>query len=330
MTTVIFPAVGGRAVGAAPRALRSWAWLGLLPCFAFLALFLIVPAISVFSKSFYDNKGHFGLAALKNAFRGQNLAVFKFSVWLSALSAAIGVVVGTLLAYAAATARRPKWLRSMVTSFSGVAANLGGIPLAFAFIALLGRQGLATKILSAIGIDLYGNGFQLDTTPGGSSANMRRTPRWCGHNSSAPPAPTLATGFPSVRMAASTSPVPPPANREARTRISKMGSSANSSPMLHRRHLPRRRHSAQRPHPSRHSGFGGVPGRQHRAETRFCSGAVRTANHCGPSTRSNARSRLRVHGWWNCMLCAPSSSDLMLPLTARSRYVTALAMCPVA
>ena len=70
------------------------------------------------------------------------------------------------LAYAAASIRRPKWLRSLVTAFSGVAANLGGIPLAFAFIALLGRQGLGTKILDGLGCDLYGNGFQLDTTTG--------------------------------------------------------------------------------------------------------------------------------------------------------------------
>lgn len=170
MTNVVVPAVGGRAVGAALKARRSWAWLGLLPFFAFLVLFLIVPAISVFSRSLYDRNGHFGLTAFRDAFRGQNLDAFKFSVWLSALSAAVGVVVGTLLAYAAATARRPKWLRSLVTSFSGVAANLGGIPLAFAFIALLGRQGLATKIFSAIGIDLYGHGFQLDTTQGLTAA----------------------------------------------------------------------------------------------------------------------------------------------------------------
>ena len=170
MNTLVVPSVGGRAVGATPKARRSWAWLGLFPFFAFLALFLIVPAISVFSKSLYDSKDHFGLTALRDAFRGQNLAAFKFSVWLSALSAAVGVVVGTLLAYAAATARRPRWLRSLVASFSGVAANLGGIPLAFAFIALLGRQGLATKILSALGVDLYGSGFQLDTTQGLTAA----------------------------------------------------------------------------------------------------------------------------------------------------------------
>jgi putative spermidine/putrescine transport system permease protein len=148
------------------RAPRNWAWVGLLPFFAFLVLFLVIPTIAVFSKALYDSEGQFGTAALKDAFTGQNLDAFKFSVKLSAMAAAVGVVVGALLAYAAASIRRPKWLRSLVTAFSGVAANLGGVPLAFAFVTLLGRQGLATKILDGLGYDLYGNGFSLDTTTG--------------------------------------------------------------------------------------------------------------------------------------------------------------------
>ena len=168
MTDVLI-ADGGRVIDAAPRASRpprSWAWLGLLPFFVFLTVFLIVPAVSVFSKSFVDRQGDFGVEAFRNAFRGQNLEAFKFSVRLSAVSAGVGVVVGTLLAYAAASLRRPRWLRSLVVAFSGVAANLGGIPLAFAFLALLGRQGLLTKIMDGFGFDLYGAGFALDSTWG--------------------------------------------------------------------------------------------------------------------------------------------------------------------
>jgi putative spermidine/putrescine transport system permease protein len=161
-------AVGGRADGAAPAAVGnaktkfSWAWLGLVPFLAFLGLFLIVPAISVMSKSLYDADGNFGFDSLRKAFSGENLKAFSFSVRLSAVSAAVGVVLGGLLAYAASSVRRPKWLRSLVTSFSGVAANLGGVPLAFAFLALIGRQGIATKILSAFGLDLYGGDFAID------------------------------------------------------------------------------------------------------------------------------------------------------------------------
>ncbi len=160
----------GRAAGAAPlpsSAPRNFAWVGLVPLLAFLTLFLVVPAISVFRKALTANDGSIGTGALRKAFTGQNLDAFKFSVWLSVRAALVGVVLGTLLAYAATTIRRPKWLRSLITSFSGVAANLGGIPLAFAFVALLGRQGLFTKILSSVfHFELYGGDFRLDTTWG--------------------------------------------------------------------------------------------------------------------------------------------------------------------
>jgi putative spermidine/putrescine transport system permease protein len=160
-------AVGGRTGnGAAPRARRSWAWVGLLPFFAFLFLFLIVPAISVFSNALRTEDG-VSLSAMGEAFSGQNRSAFWFSIRFSAIAAATGVVLGTLLAYAAATATRPRWLRNVVTSFSGVAANMGGLPLAFAFLTLLGRQGILTKILKeGLGIDLYAGDFDLGSVRG--------------------------------------------------------------------------------------------------------------------------------------------------------------------
>jgi putative spermidine/putrescine transport system permease protein len=141
-------------------------WWGLAPLLAFLGLFLIVPTFSVFRRALTNNDGTISTRALREAFSGQNLDAFAFSVRLSAQSAVLGAVLGTLLAYAASTLTRPRWLRSLVVSFSGVAANLGGVPLAFAFIALLGRQGLLTKILGTVGIELYGGDFTLDSTWG--------------------------------------------------------------------------------------------------------------------------------------------------------------------
>jgi putative spermidine/putrescine transport system permease protein len=50
----------------------------------------------------------------------------------------------------------------MITTFSGVAANFGGIPLAFAFIATLGPLGVATVFLkNQLHIDIYAHGFTL-------------------------------------------------------------------------------------------------------------------------------------------------------------------------
>ena len=147
---------GGRADGAPPSATRrSWAVFGLLPFLAFLTLFLVIPAISVFQEALHNRDGSFGWSAMTAAFSGQNRDAFWFSVRFSAFAALVGVVFGALLAYAAATATRPRWLRSLVASFSGVAANMGGIVLAFAFIALIGPQGIATKAIKFAGWDLY-------------------------------------------------------------------------------------------------------------------------------------------------------------------------------
>jgi putative spermidine/putrescine transport system permease protein len=165
MTDVALSIEGSaQLAGAPPKTRRSWAWLGLLPFLAFLALFLILPGISVFVNALRTEDGvDFG--AMKEAFSGQNREAFKFSVQFAAGSALVGVVLGTLLAYAAATARS-RWIRGFVAAFSGVAANMGGLPLAFAFITLLGRSGVLTKILDAFGWDLYAGNFELGSVVG--------------------------------------------------------------------------------------------------------------------------------------------------------------------
>lgn len=160
-------ATGGRTAGAPSRVRRDWAWLGLLPFFAFLVLFLIVPAVSVFLDAIKTADGGYSLSAMGEAFSGQNFQAFKFSILFSAGAAAVGVLLGTLLAYAAATLVRPRWLRNLITSFSGVAANMGGLPLAFAFITLLGaRAGVLTNILRWLGWDIYGGNFDLGSIRG--------------------------------------------------------------------------------------------------------------------------------------------------------------------
>jgi putative spermidine/putrescine transport system permease protein len=58
--------------------------------------------------------------------------------------------------------RIPTWVRRAFMTFSGVASNFAGVPLAFAFIATLGRLGLVTLILRDVfGINLYAAGFNL-------------------------------------------------------------------------------------------------------------------------------------------------------------------------
>ena len=151
------PTVEPAPLGAGSRRLRLRqglaAWAGLAPFFLFLGLFLVVPTVSVFEKAFEQTEGS-DMPAMREAVTGTFRGYFLDSLRLSAASAVVGGAVGTVLALVVVRLQRPRWLRTAVTAFSGVAANMGGITLAFAFIATLGTQGLATKIVKTAGIDL--------------------------------------------------------------------------------------------------------------------------------------------------------------------------------
>jgi len=56
----------------------------------------------------------------------------------------------------------PRALRSALVTFSGVASNFAGVPLAFAFVATIGRTGFITAVLKDVfGINIYQSGFNL-------------------------------------------------------------------------------------------------------------------------------------------------------------------------
>jgi putative spermidine/putrescine transport system permease protein len=90
---------------------------------------------------------------MTRALSGSYLTGFVNSTWLSIVSAVIGGVLGLLLALTVKGMTRPKWLHTTLDAWSAVASQLGGVPLAFAFIAAIGTQGLITKVLMQIGID---------------------------------------------------------------------------------------------------------------------------------------------------------------------------------
>ncbi len=71
-------------------------------------------------------------------------------------------MLGLLIAYAAIREGTPRFLRTGLTTFSGVAANFAGIPLAFAFISTLGVLGIVTSFMrDHLGYDPYRHGFTI-------------------------------------------------------------------------------------------------------------------------------------------------------------------------
>lgn len=137
-------------------------WIGVLPFFVFAVLFLILPTAFLMVGAFQDAQGHFTLDNFRQLFQEGVLDAYWISFKVSAASAAGGAVLGSLLAWAAVHGKLPRWIRPTLMTFSGVASNFAGVPLAFAFICTLGRVGLVTFLLKKyVGINLYATGFSI-------------------------------------------------------------------------------------------------------------------------------------------------------------------------
>lgn len=132
------------------KAVASGPWLGALPFFAFVTAFLILPIIANLITAFSGPAGGFSLDAMAQAMDSAHRPAFGLTALLSGITALIGAVLGLLLAWALSNARRPGWLNSLVSSFTALASQSGGVSLAYAFIALLGVQGVVTVFLDRL------------------------------------------------------------------------------------------------------------------------------------------------------------------------------------
>ncbi len=131
----------------------------------FALAFMAAPTLVLAVQSVSGEHG-FTLEFIRSLGEYRYRVAFANSAILSVASATVGVVAGGLVAQAVLKPGAPEWLRSAVTSFSAVAANFAGVPLAFAFISTLGTLGLLTGLLKQVGIDLYGMGFSLFSLSG--------------------------------------------------------------------------------------------------------------------------------------------------------------------
>ncbi len=143
----------------------NWAWLGVVPFFLFAILFLIIPSSTIFIRSFINTQTHsFTFQNLITLFQSRYLMeAYWISIKLSLVTSVGGGIFGFLLAYSAIRGNLPGFVRSMLMTFSGVASNFAGVPLAFAFIALLSPTGMLIGWLRAVGYNPYFHGFTLYT-----------------------------------------------------------------------------------------------------------------------------------------------------------------------
>jgi putative spermidine/putrescine transport system permease protein len=140
----------------------SWSWIGVVPFFLFAILFLVLPSLSLFVGSFQNAKGNFTFANITGLFTPSIISAYWITIKISAVTALLGGVFGFFVAYAMIRGGMPGWVRTALLTFSGVASNFAGVPLAFAFIATLGRLGVVTILLRDVfNINIYNMGFNL-------------------------------------------------------------------------------------------------------------------------------------------------------------------------
>ena len=147
---------------ARPSSSQRRAWFGIVPFALFALAFMILPAGSLLVGSFQDAEGAFTLANIAHLARPDILKCYLVTIEVSAVTAIVGGLFGLLLAFSVTLGGLPRGFRSGLLTFSGVASNFAGVPLAFAFIATMGRVGMVTVVLKTVfGVNLYEHGFNL-------------------------------------------------------------------------------------------------------------------------------------------------------------------------
>jgi putative spermidine/putrescine transport system permease protein len=142
-------------------------WLGVLPFLLFAGLFLILPTLYIVVGAFRAPDGGFTFDNILALNRPGILNAYWLSIRISFFSAVLGCAIGFAIAAAVTFGGLPRAVRSPLLTFSGVASNFAGVPLAFAFIATLGPVGLITVWLrTEFGINLRAYGFNLLSSTG--------------------------------------------------------------------------------------------------------------------------------------------------------------------
>ena len=130
-----------------------------MPFFAYTIAFLFLPAGSILLGAFEGKESGWTVANVQLLFHHPYIDAYKTSIEISLVTALAGGIAGLFIAYAALRDGTPRWVRSAFTTFAGVAANFGGIPLAFAFIATIGPLGIVTVFFRNHGYDLSAHGI---------------------------------------------------------------------------------------------------------------------------------------------------------------------------
>lgn len=129
-------------------------WLAVLclvPFAVFFIVFQIAPLVWVLIHSVQSEESGWGLANFIKVFNSKfYLQAIQHSLEISFWSSLFGIVIAILGSYS--LRKVDSRLRNFVNAFANMTSNFSGVPLAFAFIILLGFNGSITIMLKQAGI----------------------------------------------------------------------------------------------------------------------------------------------------------------------------------
>ena len=137
-------------------------WLGGLPFFLLSGFFVIAPKLVVGYRSLEGPNGGLTIGNYLLLTSEAVVSSYGMSIKISLTTAILGGLIGFLIAWVVSMGGLPPRFRLITTTFSGVASNFAGVPLASAYVFTLGRVGVITALFKLIGFDLYRTaGFSL-------------------------------------------------------------------------------------------------------------------------------------------------------------------------
>lgn len=134
---------------------NRWVLLGLVPFLGMVIAFQFAPILSMLTGSLRQDDGSgitFGFYAriFSSAFY---LQAIKNSLFISISCSLIGIAVGLVCAYS--ITRFSPGIRDRLLMLSNMTSNFSGIPLAFAYIILLGSNGVFTLLFKQWGWSVF-------------------------------------------------------------------------------------------------------------------------------------------------------------------------------
>lgn len=133
---------------------KIFASLSMLPFFLLFIAFQIAPLVWIVINSFrLEDEDGFTLENYTYIFNSKFYAQsFELSLQISLTSSFFGLLIALIGSYSLYKLA-PSKLTSMILSFNTMTSNFSGVPLAFAFIILLGANGVFNLFLKEIGLE---------------------------------------------------------------------------------------------------------------------------------------------------------------------------------